>query len=177
MGNIREGIVLRNLDVVSKALLLLFYVDDKKPIRRTTHLQKEMFVLGQKYDDLAEKTEFQPSFYGPDSEKVREAYDRLESLGLVSNFTFVQNDFNERIVQVVKQEKGFDMGDFSLLKHNYENMNNQELIAYIYSRYPEYITDSLIVSDFEKNRVKVAVSLYKKNVVSLSRALEIAGLT
>ena len=55
-------------------------------------------------------------------------------------------------------------------------MKYWELIAYSYSSFPETTENSEIRSEFKKTRMGSAISLFKKNKISLKKAASIADM-
>ena len=58
-----------------------------------------------------------------------------------------------------------------------DRLTDEELIGLVYFTYPEYTKESRIYNDIIRKRVNIAESLYKKEVVSLGKAAEIAGMS
>ena len=62
-------------------------------------------------------------------------------------------------------------------KKFFNEMNYWELIVFSYSTYPETTVNSEIKSDFEKKRLPVAVDLFKRHKLSLTKSAYVAGVS
>lgn len=167
-----------------KYFLMLLYAPNNKDklgiaVRGNTWLQKEMFLLSKSMEKLND-LHFDEHIYGPfspvvesiqlqhiNSETIRQPLEngpiRLTEKGIIQakNLWEKATTLEREIVTKVKQ----------LLN----DMDMWELIAYVYSSYPETTKNSDVVDEFNKTRVDAAATLFKRKKVSLERAATIAG--
>lgn len=57
-----------------------------------------------------------------------------------------------------------------------DNLTNDEILLFIYASYPDFIIESTEYRRIMKSRVKNAVSIYEKGIVSLEKAAFLAGV-
>ena len=75
--------VLENDDELQKFIILLAYANDE-PIRGRLKLQKMMFLLSDKIDEIKEQSSYDADNFGPYSEVVDEESQYLEQIGVLS---------------------------------------------------------------------------------------------
>lgn len=73
----------------------------------------------------------------------------------------------------IKEQMKTVMEDF---KEFLNDLNQKELLAFIYITYPEYIEEATRWDEIRENREEIAISLLSKNKVSFGKAAEISGL-
>ncbi|MHA1386123.1 MAG: hypothetical protein ACTSR3_20410 [Candidatus Helarchaeota archaeon] len=168
---------LKYYDLTDILLLVLLYVNNEEPIKGRLWLQKIMFVLDRNIDEI--KAAFEGSYIGPNSIKVEVSLEQFVS----SNYIIAKRSgkislspkgkmLAEEAVKNISTER---LNLIKEIKKFLNDMNRKELIAFIYSSFPNYIVESQILDEFEENRYEASISLYKKGKVSLSKAAEIAG--
>ncbi|EQB70990.1 MAG: hypothetical protein AMDU4_FER2C00206G0002 [Ferroplasma sp. Type II] len=141
------------MENLNKILYLLIFsrgrsMKDNEPVPTKTHLQKEIFLLQKIYpfDEKTEKYDFVPLYYGPFSKKLSMDLDSGINAGLITDnsgimltvhgFKYVSelwnstdNDEKRKIIQV---------------KEKFNRMNIQDLIGYIYDKYPKFTKKSAL---------------------------------
>lgn len=165
------------LSPVQAFLILLLGSRNHEPVRGKTWLQKEMFLIA-KNTGLKEEVYFEPHFYGPYSETVDSELENLEILGLAAEngeikLTEKGKDLYAALLKIASIEK---LELIEEIKEELNNLNEDELLAYIYFSFPETTKEAVRFENIEKKRVKLAMSLYEKEKVSLGKASEIAGM-
>ena len=170
------------LEAAERYLLLLLYAPGPRgiqgePIRGDLWLQKELFLVSRNVEPLLE--EFEAYRLGPFSESVEEYKSQLEISGYVeltpSGITLTTkgkpiaqgvwesaDDDDRRLVQEAK----------SLLN----DLSRDELLALIYSTFEELTVNSDIKEEIAHKRVEAALSLFRKQKVTLERAAKIAQM-
>jgi predicted HTH domain antitoxin len=168
-------------DPLEKHLLLLLYAKDASerefsPIKGQLWLQKEMFLVAREVPDL--KEEFEEFRLGPFSESIDDLSDRLtvsgfieqgkQGIGLTSKGRELARDL---WVRSDPKERGL----VERVKKFANDLTGDELLVFVYVRFPEYTGLSDIKDDIEVKRPDAAVGLFRKGKVSLTAAAEISG--
>jgi predicted HTH domain antitoxin len=164
-------------------LLLLLYSpmnggQMNAPIKGKTHLHKAFFLMSKVYDDIDSSREH---LFGPESPAAELAYVQCNNSNLVTEDSRNGISLSKKgipmasklWIQTDKPKQNF----IKKIKNTINKMTVTELIDYVYSAYPESTSNSIILSKHKQTRFNSAVSLYKKKLISLERAAEIAGKT
>lgn len=167
-----------------KYFLMLLYAPNGQgklgiALRGSTWLQKEMFLLAKNNSELRD-LHFDEHLYGPFSpalESINHQY--LNSELIKQNFDNGPIRLTEKGIKeaeaVWQRATDAEKDMVSKIKQLLNDMDSKELIAYIYSAYPETTKNSDVVDEFEKTRVDSALALIKRGKVSVGRAAIIAG--
>ena len=178
--------IIEDMSELQKIMVILLYSNDEEPIIGKTKfdkelkLQKEVFLVSQNIPEIGKESSFDADYYGPYSETVAEEFKGLALDDVVQdNQTSIRllplgkgiakeliKEYNKKILDIVS--------DFKKLLNN---MSQEEILTLIYTSFPDYTEESVVKEDVMKNRIKLAIQLYKKGKISLERASEIAGLT
>ena len=163
---------------LQKIVLLLAVARNKEPIRGNTWLQKEVFLIAKNIDKVNKEASFEADFFGPFSENLEEEVDDLvlDDL-LLKNSKIRISSEGEKVVGHIK--KIFTDEQLELIDDMKEFLNDlseEELLAFIYFSYPEMARESLVRKNIEKKRVELAISLYKRDKISIEKTSEISGL-
>ena len=162
---------------VQAFLILLLGSRNGEPVKGKTWLQKEMFLI-TKNTGLKEEVYFEPHFYGPYSETIDTELENLEILGLAAEngeirLTGKGKEVYANLLKIASHEK---LGLIGEIKEELNDLDEDELLAYIYFSYPETTKEAARFENIKRKRVKLAVRLYAKEKVSLGKASEIAGM-
>jgi len=180
LGFIKKVFQELNEDIVKKYSLLLLSALNNEPISGKTRFMKEMFLIAKNIPELELEADFEADSYGPNSDYVDDALRELDILGLIKNVNgrYELTELGKNTVKFVEDtvEKE-EMGLIDDMKELFEGLYTDEVLAIIYFSYPEMADESLVRSKIEKNRVGIAISLIKKDKVSISKASEIAGMS
>jgi len=163
---------------LQRYILLLLSLKNNEPIKGKLWLQKELFLLAKNISKLEREASFEPDFIGPFSENADE---ELEELKLDD---FIDIDRKIRITEdgkniIKKIQNSFSKEEIELANNIKDFLNDlpeDELLAFVYFSYPEMAQESLVKKGVEKERIELAINLYKKNKVSIEKASEIAGI-
>lgn len=168
-----------DLDDDEKLVLYAVGALDNSPLESKIKIQKLMFLISNVFKDFQGLLHFEPHLFGPYSETLVNVLDSLIRLGLVEEVhgsSYRLNDAGMRmylslkpkpeLVRVIEDFKGF-----------LNDLSNNEILAFIYVSYPQYISESIKWDELKLNRQKFAISLFKKSKVSFGKAAEIAGLS
>ncbi len=172
---------INSLSPLQALILLLLDANDGEPVKGKTWLQKEMFLLvhNTKKDEIIQKAQFEPHHYGPYSETIDAELDGLRIMGLVEiNRTISIKPKGRRLASKIREIVSDEFLELvEEIKENLNDLSEDELLAYIYFSFPHLITESRVLDRIKRKRDRVAVSLYKKGKVSLSKAAHIAGMS
>jgi len=158
-------------------ILGVLYANDAEPLRGKLWLQKIVFILDRNIEEI--NAIFDGYKIGPYSEKVDLALEQFRG----SDYIIIDKNY-----KIYLTSKGIEIAKqaYSLIskkrrkiiddvKKFMNSLTRIELIAFIYSSFPEMTEDSDIKNEFERTRFDASISLLKKNKVSLEKAAEIAG--
>jgi len=160
-----------------QALLLLLMGIDNKPVKGRTWLQKEMFLIVNNIEGMGEISQYEPHHYGPYSELIEIQLENLKSYGLIFENKEITLTREGKLLfqELLKMSSPELLELISEIKKDLNDLTQDELLAYIYFAFPEMTKESRVIDKIRKKRLKLAISLYKKGKVSLSKAAEIAG--
>ena len=165
----------RVLDPLEWILLLLYAAGGRIPSR--IHMQKALFIAARHVDELGEVLEFNAYRMGPWSEEVNDALENALLSGLVSESgdgisltdqgiakaRVLWNELSERHRRILK-----DVAKFV------NAMSIDELLLYIYTVYG-YGEKSDVIDKLLRRRRELAMSMFRKGLVSIELAARIAG--
>lgn len=165
------------LDDEEKLVLYAIGAVDNSPIKSRIKIQKIMFLISNVFKDFQDLLHFEPHLFGPYSETLDNVLDSLIRLGYVqsigSNFRLTSSGLNAYSSLKHKPELAWVIDDFKLFLND---LSDDEVLAFVYASYPKYISESVKWDELKPRRKDFAISLFRKNKVSFSRAAEIAGL-
>jgi predicted HTH domain antitoxin len=173
---------LDSLSIAQRYILGLLLNSTSNRIPDHLVLQKEMFLLSEASEPLAEKCSFAPHFKGPYSEEVEGSLADLQDLGLVKVDSFKQNI---RLDPAAKQRVAEWWNKVPLpvassvvsVTSFMHDLTNDEVLLGVYHDRPDMAVQSVVRDQVTARRIPNAVSLYRKGKVSLSRGAELAGLS
>lgn len=172
--------IAEDLSTLSVTILELLKVNDEKPVKGKVAFQKEMFLISNYIDKVNEWAEFGPHFLGPYSEISEVSMDNLVSMDLVEK----EEGYTYKITSSGIRELGLKQDIFSSeekeaiadFKEFISNLTDDEILLFVYASYPDFTIESIEYQRIMKSRVKDAISIYKKGVVSLEEAAFLAGI-
>ncbi|MHC1755802.1 MAG: hypothetical protein AB9861_10325 [Methanosarcina sp.] len=172
--------IAEDLSPLSVAILELLKENDEKPVKGNVAFQKEMFLISNYIDKVDERAEFIPHSLGPYSEASEVSMDNLVSMGLVEKKEGNTYKITPSGIKVLglkqdtfSSEEKESIADF---KELISSLTYDEILLFIYASYPEYTIESTEYHRIMKSRVKNAISIYKKGIVSLEKAAFLAGV-
>lgn len=169
-------------DLGKQYLLFLLNDKDQEPINGKTRLMKELFFISLNVPSLDKIFEFEPDNYGPSSDVVIGYLDEMSQMKLITAKHRSQDDYTiysigeygKKFLQ--EEELSLDNELISEIKELCSGITNDELLALTYFSFPEMTEESLVKDRIWAKRDKLALGLYRKNKVSLEKAVEISGL-
>ena len=167
------------LNEVSKFILLLLTGKAAEPIPGPLWLQKEMFLLQDVFPSLAEQLDFEPYLMGPHSEIVANEVEELRSSNLLkmAGEKFCITEEGKIIANYLQETNKRETQKVEEFKELLNDLSKDELLAFIYFSYPlaEIEKESIEYKDILPKRMKIALSLYKKDKISAQKAAQIGG--
>ena len=177
----------KNLD------LLILYILSKLEGTDVSELkiQKIMYLLSKHDPSIAQMVKFEPYLKGAYSEEISYSLSKQVNIGLLksaphSKFyrVFTLTDEGRVLSQFIvdKASKIFPPNLIDLIdKLNSiiefsKNLSEEEFLIYLYTLYPDDAVHSELKDYLDKNRLRLAVRMYKEGKVSLSMAAKIAGV-
>ncbi len=170
--------IIDSLSELQKAMLLLAESNNNVPITGDTWFQKEIFLVAKNVPRIEEEASFDSDFFGPFSENAEEELEELEQEELVQRvgkkiaISNLGKEVAGELKKVYKKEELEMIEDFKKLLND---LNDEELLTLIYFSFPETTNESQVKQKIISNKIKNAISLYKKEKISFSKAAEIAG--
>ena len=160
-----------------KLVLYAIGAVDNSPLKSRIKIQKLMFLISNIFKDFQGLLHFEPHLFGPYSETLDNVLESLIRLGFVesigSNFRLTNPGLKAYSSLKPKPELARVIDDF---KRFLNDLNDEEVLAFIYASYPKYISESVKWDELKPRRKDFAISLFRKNKVSFGKAAEIAGL-
>lgn len=157
--------------------LAVLYADNQSRIKGKTRLQKIIYVISKSLK--LSNFDFKPFNYGACSEEVMDLKQDLINSGYITEDCSGIRLMKSALEYAKAAWDGLDektRNYIDNIKRFFNELTEDELIAYTYSQWPEDASNSLILDRFKNNRVNIAINLFKKGKVSLERGAIIAGM-
>jgi uncharacterized protein YwgA len=172
--------IAQKLSPAQRLELSLVGVNNFDPIRGKLWLQKEMFLLWKALPQLKDHISYDPALMGPLSESVDWDLGQLESIGLVEESRGGGLSLSSDGRNVYSAIPGFIEPKCLVLASRVKSLLNDlskdELLAFVYFRYPETATESRELEALLPRRVELAARLVQKGKVGLEGGAGIAGM-
>ena len=170
--------ILSDCDELQKFIILS--VDaNQEPIMGRVKLQKMIFMLSNIVPEVAEQSSYDADNFGPYSEVVDSELEYLENVGvLLSGRGEIATTGVGRVI-AKELVKGEDESVLSVLcdyKDFLNDLPSKELLAYIYSAYPDMTSESTVLEEIKPNMERYLLSLVRKQKISSQRAAELLNL-
>lgn len=170
------------LDLLHRYILALLGAHGQASVPAEVHLQKELWLISQNNEKLAERCDFNPYLRGPYSETADHALVELQNLGLITFGKYGKSDLKltpagRKVVASFMEQmplKARELVDDA--KELLNDLSETELLVFIYFTYPDMTTWSVVLDKAIKNRLDVARKLYAREKVSLEKAASLAGI-
>jgi predicted HTH domain antitoxin len=167
------------LDIGEKLVLYSIGALGNSPIRSKTKLQKLLFLFSNVFEKFKEPLDFEAHLFGPYSESIDYILEDLTKLDLVekrgSYYRLSSRGidiYNKIRIKEIKEHMKTVMEDF---KGFLNDLTQEELLAFVYVTYPEYIEEAAKWDEIKEKRKEIAISLLRKNKISFGKAAEISG--
>jgi len=167
-----------NMELESDQKLLIYAVGALgTPLKTRIKLQKLFFLVSNVFEDIGNAFRFEPHLFGPYSEILDETSEELIDLDLIRknknkpfSLTTKGRDEYEKLSPMKELKDVID--DF---KGFLNDMSDDEIMTFIYTFYPNYISESTEWDRLKKKRMKIALDLLKKDKISFSKAVHLSG--
>lgn len=178
--------LIKSMSELQKVIVLLLDSNNKKPISAKTsfkkelRFQKELFFIAKNIPEIEKEASFDFDFYGPYSENAKaesEALaldDVIDDKEISMELSSLGNEIADRLRKKYSKNVIELIAEFKELLND---MTDDEIFIFVYLTFPQYRRESVIWNERKKYRMSVAISLYKKNKISLECASEIAGIS
>lgn len=182
----RDQMAKVSLDELCDLDLFILYTLNKSEsgIPSETHYQKIMFQAMKILGKNPEEVGYVPHYYGPNSHLMDEKKDSLLMLGyLDSKGNGVDIDPSEKKTISRINPPTPDLSfKLELMVEKLCSFKNDELLLVIYyddlkTTNGKFIENSYVKDDIFRNRIPIAVKMYKTKKVTLCRAAELADLS
>ena len=164
---------------LQKYIVLLLRSKNNTPIRCNAWFQKQLFLIAKNIKEIGEEASFDSDVHGPYSENAKEQLEDLETAGVLSkkgNKRWL-SDLGMKIGDdLIKEVPKKHLEMIDEFKDLLNDLNEQELLTLIHYTFPEYTEESLVKDKIEKNRLSNALSLYKKEKISIGKTSEVSGV-
>ena len=172
-----KGKILEDGDELHKFIILLTNANDES-IKGRLKLQKMMYLLSHKIEEVKEQSSYDADNYGPYSEVVDEEEQYLEQIGVLTSSPgeIALTETGKEIAQELsKNEDEKTLKALDEYKRFLNDMTSKEMLAYIYSAYPDTIEESVEYENLKPHMENHILSLIKKRKISSQRAAELLG--
>jgi len=175
-----------DIEPVERYLFLLLFAPDStgkfsQPIRGNTRLQKEMFVLSKLDTQLAEDAEFDAYAMGAYSDTVAEIQDEFCISGFAEQSPegalALTLDGRKEAERVWNNTTDAERKKVGMVKAWLNDLTFNELLAIVYTEYPESASKSEVKEQVDARRPDLAISLLRKGKANFDLAQRVAGLT
>lgn len=170
--------ILEDMSELQKYIVLLLSANNKESIKGNTWFQKELFLIAKNIKEVEEEASFISDFYGPFSENAKEQLDdlALDEVVVKNGNQVSLSKFGSQVAQKIEDKTPKQRLEMiAEFKSLLNDLNDDEVLTFIYFAFPEFTDESLVLEKIKKNRKQVALRLFKKQKVSVQRAAEIAG--
>ena len=174
---------LKQLSEVDKLIILLAGAKESEPIPSSLHLQKEMYFLQNLFPDMAVKTDYKPGLMGQHSEVVEEELKKLQLYGLIRSVRGSIGLTSDGATLLAKLKEKSDENEIKKaeeFKDIFNGMTKDELLVFVCFSDPDenkIIEESAQYKRVVQNRMRLAVSMCRKDKISAQKAAYIAGKT
>jgi hypothetical protein len=158
-------------------LLIVFFSEDK--ISPYDYTLNNMIFMIAKESKRLRKIDFTPTACGFYSYKVRSALENLMDDAItIKDGGLVLTDWGDYLVGLLLGELDEDYIDTVRdVVDFFQGLSPEEVLVFLYYRYPEYFKDVKIMQIIEKNKTDLAIELYRKEKISIEALSEILGVS
>ena len=171
--------VLATCGPLHRLVILLAASNGGEPIRGRAKLQKIVFMLTEGEDREDRPCGYDAGEYGPHSDIVDEEAGYLEEAGILCADGSGNISLTRLGMEVAGRIAGGEDRPTLEMIDEYKEVFNDltigELLAYVYSAYPDMATRSQAYDRTMSNKERHVMSMLKKGKVSLGRAAELLG--
>lgn len=170
-----EEKILRTLTDIQSIIILLANAGNI-PIKGRTWLQKEMFLLAERIEQIREDASYEADLMGPYSDVIEEELTQLENLGIVSiddnKISITQS--GKQIAKILEKKEPVEVLQYIKdYKEFLNDLSQDELLCFVYSSRPDMTEESVKYEKLKPKMEKVLLDLVMKEKISKSRAAEL----
>ncbi len=172
--------IVEDLTDLDLAILQLLHAGDNAPLKGEVAFQNEMFLIADYIEKIREQAVFTPHIFGPYSEAAEKGMGNLKSRGLVEEKYHEYHITPHGVAALNKAKSAFTAEQVEAIQGYKEFLNDlsrDEILLFVYVSYPDFIEKSAVYERVIRKRIPIAISLYKKEKISLEKAAFLAGLT
>jgi uncharacterized protein YwgA len=160
--------------------LILFTIGslNQTPIRSKIKIQKILFLISNVFKGFQNLLDFEPHLFGPYSETLDYVLESLIKLGLVKRDgnSYRLTVEGQILVESLKPKAEL-LSVINDFKSFLNDLSDEEILVFVYTSYPQFISESIKWDELRPKRVSIALSLLHKGKISFSKAAEIAGMS
>jgi len=167
--------IINKLDDIHNVMILLANADDE-PIRGQLKLQKMIYLLADRLDEIREQTDYGSDMLGPYSEFVDEEYNFLKDIGVFSSnpkSIFLTSEGKDVAKELAAKEKPHVIKYIQDFKKFLNDLTSNELLCFVYSAYPEMTSESVEYERLKPIMEDTLLGLVKKKKISAEKASEL----
>lgn len=167
--------ILEDANELHKFIILLAHANSES-IKGRLKLQKMLYLLSDKIEEIEEQSSYDADNFGPYSEVVDVEEQYLEQVGvLTSSFGEIAltKTGKEIAQELSKHEDEKTLKVLNEYKKFLNDLTSKELLAYIYSAYPDMTKESIEYENLKPNMEHYILLLIKKQKISTQRGAEL----
>lgn len=171
--------IVEDLNDLDLAILQLLHAGNNAPLKGEVAFQKEMFLIVDYIEKIREQAKFIPHTFGPYSKAAENEMRNLKSRGLVEEKYHEYQITPNGVAALGKAKSAFTEEQVEAIRDFKEFLNDlsrDEILLFVFVSYPDIIEKSTVYERVIRKRIPTAISLYKKEKVSLEKAAFLAGL-
>ena len=171
--------ILQDGNDLHKFIILLTH-SNNEPIKGMMKLQKMMYLLSDLMEEVKEQCSYVADNYGPYSKVVAKEARYLEQIGVLTGNVgeIALTQMGKEIAQELYKNEDEELLEIlNEYKDFLNSMTRNELLAYIYSAYPDTAKESIEYENLKPNMEKYIMSMVKKHIISSQRAAELLKQT
>lgn len=166
---------------VDRFILLLLGAKGCEAVPGPVHLQKGMYLLSRVFPELAEEAGFGPYPQDPCSDVVSGQTDALTASGLVKSAPegYALTARGREAHRIMKRRSSADEAETAEdFKDFFNDLTRDELLAFVYFSDPREGDLGRESGEYKRlvpRRKRLALSMYRKDKVSVQKAAQISG--
>jgi len=150
--------------LLEKIILVLLYVRGRTPIVGKVRLQKLIFLISQDLKELRNELDFEAYKYGMYDQTIEDILEGLELDGFIvvdeNNEVKLTSKGVEKAEMLLKSFTEREIKTIEEVKELFEGLSEDEILALLYSKFPEFSKYSEKLREINRKRKELAISLY-----------------
>ena len=170
--------------MIEYLILKLLNVNEASPINGKIHAQKLLFLIIQNFDKLQEELDYKAHKLGPYSAALETGLEELRYMGDIVLKKKEEIKITEKGKNILDEieEKQFQNSEnenvvanlvevMEDIKDEFNEFSTNEMLAFIYKSYPEYISNSVKADQLDYE--KIFLGLYERGLLGISKIAEL----